>query len=63
MQIFIMMFTRTPHLPKTSVDINQYYSVVKDLNFIAERTSNTNVGFVNLLRDMTSCGRMGKLGV
>jgi hypothetical protein len=33
-----------------SMDINQYYSVDKDLNFIAERTSNTNVEFVNLLR-------------
>jgi hypothetical protein len=39
-----------------SLDINQYYSVDKVLTFIAERTSNTNVGFVHLLRDMTSCG-------
>jgi hypothetical protein len=34
---------------RNSLDVNQYYSVDKDINFIAERTSNTNVGFVNLL--------------
>jgi len=33
-----------------SLDMNQYYSVDKGVNFNAERTSNTNVGFVNLLR-------------
>jgi len=33
-----------------SLDINQDYSIDKDVNSIAERTSNTNVGFVNLLR-------------
>jgi len=33
-----------------SLNINQDYSTDKDINFIAERTSNTNVGFVNLLR-------------
>jgi hypothetical protein len=38
-----------------SLDINQDCSIYKDLNFIAERTSNTNVTFVNLLR------RYGKL--
>jgi hypothetical protein len=32
-----------------SLDINQYLSIDKDLNFIAERTSHTNVGSVNLL--------------
>jgi hypothetical protein len=32
-----------------SLDVNQDYSIDKNLNFIAERTSNTNVGFVNLL--------------
>jgi hypothetical protein len=29
-----------------SLDINQYYAMDKHLSFIAERTSNTNVGFV-----------------
>jgi hypothetical protein len=29
---------------------NYYYSTEKDLNFIAKRTTNTNVMFVNLLR-------------
>jgi hypothetical protein len=33
-----------------SLDINQNYGIDKDLNFVAERTSNINVGFVNLLR-------------
>jgi hypothetical protein len=33
-----------------SLDVNQAYSIDKDLSSIAERTSNTNVGFVNLLR-------------
>jgi hypothetical protein len=33
---------------RNSLDIKQYYSIDKGLNFIAERTSNTNVGFVNL---------------
>jgi hypothetical protein len=33
-----------------SLDINQDYSIDEDLNFTAERTSNTNVVFVNLLR-------------
>jgi hypothetical protein len=32
------------------LDINQYSSIDKDLNFNPERTSNTNMGFVNLLR-------------
>jgi hypothetical protein len=32
------------------LDINKDYSIDKDLNFTAERTSNTNVGFVSLLR-------------
>jgi hypothetical protein len=27
-----------------------YYSIEKDLTFIAERTTNTYVGFVNLLK-------------
>jgi hypothetical protein len=35
---------------RNSLDINQYYSINKDLNFTAERTSNTNAGYVNLLR-------------
>jgi hypothetical protein len=29
---------------------NHYYSVEKDVNFVAERTANTNVGLVNLFR-------------
>jgi hypothetical protein len=29
--------------PGNSLDRNQYYSVEKDVNFIAERTTNTNV--------------------
>jgi hypothetical protein len=33
-----------------SLDTNQDYSINKYLNFIAEKTSNTNVGFVNLPR-------------
>jgi hypothetical protein len=33
-----------------SLHINEDYSTDKDINFIAEGTSNTNVGFVNLLR-------------
>jgi hypothetical protein len=33
-----------------SLDINQHYSIDKDLIFTAERTSNTNVGSVNLFR-------------
>jgi hypothetical protein len=33
-----------------SLNINQDCSVDKDFNFTAERTSNTNVGFVSLLR-------------
>jgi hypothetical protein len=33
-----------------SLDINQDCSIDKGLNFIRERTSNSNVGFVNLLR-------------
>jgi hypothetical protein len=33
-----------------SQNVNQDYSIDKDLNLIAERTSNRNVGFVNLLR-------------
>jgi hypothetical protein len=33
-----------------SLDRNHYYAVEKDVNFIAERTANTNVGLVNLFR-------------
>ena len=36
--------------PGNSLDRNLKYSIEKDLNFIAKRTNNTNVGFVNLLR-------------
>jgi hypothetical protein len=47
-------FTKLDHIvivggAGNRLDINQDYSDI-DLNFIAERTSNTNVGFVNLLR-------------
>jgi hypothetical protein len=35
---------------RNSLDKNQDCSIDKYLNFIAKRTSNTNVGFVNLLR-------------
>jgi hypothetical protein len=33
-----------------SLYINPDYSIAKDIDFIADRTKNTNVGFVNLLR-------------
>jgi hypothetical protein len=33
-----------------SLDINQYYSIDKDITYTAERKNNTNVGFVSLLR-------------
>jgi hypothetical protein len=33
-----------------SLDLNQDYSIDKHLRFIAGRISNTDVGFVNLLR-------------
>jgi len=39
-----------------SLDINQYYSVDRDLNFIAERASTINVGLATSSGDMTSCG-------
>jgi hypothetical protein len=34
--------------PGNSLDRNYHYQIEKDINFIAERTSNTNVRFVNL---------------
>jgi hypothetical protein len=34
--------------PGNSLDRNYHYQTEKDINFIVERTSNTNVGFVNL---------------
>jgi hypothetical protein len=34
--------------PGNSLDRNNYYLVEKDVNFFAERTTNTNVGLVNL---------------
>jgi hypothetical protein len=37
-------------LSGNSLDRNYYYSVEKDVNFIAERTANTNVGPVNLFK-------------
>jgi hypothetical protein len=36
--------------PGNSLDRNYHYSVEDDLNFIAKRTSNTEVGFVNLFQ-------------
>jgi hypothetical protein len=36
--------------PGKSLGRNYHYSVEKDINFIAGKTSNTNVGFVGLLR-------------
>jgi hypothetical protein len=36
--------------PGNSLDRNYHYSIEDDLNFIAERTSNTRVGFVNLFQ-------------
>jgi hypothetical protein len=36
--------------PGNSLDRNHCYSVEKDVNFIAERTANTNVGLVNLFK-------------
>jgi hypothetical protein len=35
--------------PGNNLQRNYHYSIENDLNFIAERTSNTSVGFVNLL--------------
>lgn len=32
------------------LDRNHHYSVKKDINFIAERTSNTSIRFVNLFK-------------
>jgi hypothetical protein len=31
-----------------SLDRSYHHSIEKEINFIAERTNNTNVGFVNL---------------
>jgi hypothetical protein len=36
--------------PGKSLDRNYNYSIQKDTNYIAERTNNTNVGFVNLFQ-------------
>jgi hypothetical protein len=36
--------------PGNSLDRDYYYLIGKDVNFIAERTVDTNVGFVNLFR-------------
>jgi hypothetical protein len=35
--------------PGNSLGTNYHHSMLNDLNFIAERTSNNSVGFVNLL--------------
>jgi hypothetical protein len=34
--------------PGNSLDRNYKYSIEKDINFIVERTANTNMGFVSL---------------
>jgi len=34
--------------PGKSLDRNYQYSIVKDINFIAEKSNNRNVGFLNL---------------
>jgi hypothetical protein len=34
--------------PRNSLDRNYHYAVESDLNYIARRTLNTNVGFVSL---------------
>jgi hypothetical protein len=36
--------------PGNSLNRNYHYSIEKDINFIVEKTSNTNVGFVGLFR-------------
>jgi hypothetical protein len=36
--------------PGNSLDRHYHYAIEKDLNFIAEGTMKTNVGFVNLLK-------------
>jgi hypothetical protein len=48
-------FTEQDHVvrvgrPQNSLVRNYYYSIEKDLNCIAERTTNTNVGVVNLAK-------------
>jgi hypothetical protein len=48
-------FTKKDHTlivggPGNSLDRNYNYSTDKDIDFIAERTANTNVGFVNLFQ-------------
>jgi predicted metal-dependent enzyme (double-stranded beta helix superfamily) len=46
---------------QNSPDINQNYSSDKFLIFITERTSNTNVGFVNLFRGYDKLWMNGKV--
>jgi hypothetical protein len=48
--------------PGNSLDRNYNYFIEKDINYIAERTNNTSVGFVNLFQSTTSRGGMGRLG-
>jgi hypothetical protein len=36
--------------PRNSLNRNYHYSIENDINFIAERLNNTNVGFVNVFR-------------
>jgi hypothetical protein len=48
-------FTKQDHIvivggPENSLDRNYNYSREKDINFTADRTANTNMGFVNLLQ-------------
>jgi hypothetical protein len=37
-------------VPGNSLNINYHYSVEKDINFTVERTCNTDIRFVNILR-------------
>jgi hypothetical protein len=36
--------------PGNSLDGNYHYSVTLDVNFLAERVKNINIGFVNFFR-------------
>jgi hypothetical protein len=52
--------------PRNSLDRNYHYSMENYLNFIAERTSNTSVGFVNLFESndrITMGGRVRSMNL
>jgi hypothetical protein len=46
---------------QNSLDRHYYYLTEKDLNFIAERTTNTNVGFVNLFKSQSNTWMNGRV--